>query len=66
MSNQHRAFQEEKDVNSIGAWLAELRSLGVDANKRNDLNDRKELRDLALNIKETLYREYKTVYSDMS
>lgn len=52
---------EEKE--SIQAWLSELRSLGVRAKRKNDLNDSTELRDLVNNIKETLYQEYKTAYS---
>jgi hypothetical protein len=57
-----QSFQEE--MNSIDQWLSELRSLGVSAKRRNDLNDKKELQDLTENIKQALYEQYKTAYSE--
>lgn len=51
-------------MNSIDQWLSELRSLGVSAKRRNDLNDKKELQDLTENIKQALYEQYKTAYSE--
>lgn len=53
----------EKEMEKVDYWLTELRSLGVDAKKKNDLNDSKELHDLTENIKETLYHEYKAAYA---
>lgn len=53
----------EQEMEKVDYWLNELRSLGVDAKKKNDLNDGKELHDLTENIKETLYQEYKAAYS---
>jgi hypothetical protein len=50
-------------MSKINNWLAELRSLGVDAKTRNDLNDEKELHDMADNIKRSLYQEYKKAYA---
>jgi hypothetical protein len=55
-----------KEMESIDRWIEELRSLGVTANKTNALNNSKELRDLADNIKQTMYQEYKTAYTDAS
>jgi hypothetical protein len=52
-----------QEMNRINNWLAELRSLGVDAKNKNDLNDEKELRDMADNIKQSLYQEYKKAYA---
>jgi hypothetical protein len=52
-----------QEMNKINSWLAELRSLGVDARNRNDLNDEKELHDMADNIKRSLYQEYKKAYA---
>jgi hypothetical protein len=52
-----------QEMNKINSWLAELRSLGVDAKTRNDLNDEKELHDMADNIKRSLYQEYKKAYA---
>ena len=44
--------------------LAELRSLGVDPRKKNELNDKEELHELAENIKESMYQDYKLAYSE--
>lgn len=52
-----------KEMSKINSWLAELRSLGVDAKTRNDLNDEKELHDMTDNIKRSLYQEYKKAYA---
>jgi hypothetical protein len=43
--------------------LKELESLGIEAKRMSELNDKQELRDLVENIKQTLYQEYKTHYS---
>jgi hypothetical protein len=46
------------------SWLGELRSLGTEPKGRNSLNDNEEIDSLIENIKQTLYQEYKTVYSE--
>ena len=48
-----------------GWWLNELESLGIRTKGRSDLKDRKGIRNLTENIKQTLYGEYKTVYSEV-
>ena len=53
-----------KEMESIDRWIEELRSLGVTAKKTNSLNDSKVLRDLADNIKQTMYQDYKTAYTE--
>ena len=53
-----------KEMESIDKWIEELRSLGLSVKKTNSLNDSKELQGLANNIKETMYQEYKTAYTD--
>jgi hypothetical protein len=42
-----------------GWWRNELASLGIAINKRNELNDVKELRDLTENIKHGFIHDYK-------
>jgi hypothetical protein len=37
----------EEQMNSIDQWLSELRSLGVSAKRKNDMNDKRELQDLS-------------------
>ena len=46
-----------------GWWISELNSLGIKSMRRNDMNDRKEITDLTENIKQALFKEYKTVYA---
>lgn len=53
-----------KEMENIDRWIEELRSLGISAKKTNSLNSAKELQDLADNIKQTMYQEYKTAYTD--
>jgi len=45
-------------------WLNELESLGISPKKTNQLNDKKEISNLAENIKQTLYHQYKIVYNE--
>jgi hypothetical protein len=47
-------------------WLNELRSLGIEVNKRNEFNDIKEISDLANNLKKSYYGYYRNSpgYSD--
>ena len=53
-----------QEMESIDRWIEELRSLGVAAKKTNALNNSKELQDLADNIKQTMYQDYKTAYTE--
>ena len=45
-------------------WLNELESLGVSVKVLNDLNNMQEVSELAENLKQTFYQEYKTTYSE--
>lgn len=54
---RRRADREEWDL------LTELRSLGIEAKRMSELNDKQELQNLVENIKQTMYQEYKTHYS---
>ena len=45
-----------------GWWINELESLGLSVNKINEFNDLDEVRDLADNIKQDKYIDYKTDY----
>ena len=44
-------------------WNDELRSLGIEPKRHNELNDNDELENLADIIKLSMYRAYKTAYS---
>ena len=56
------AFEEQ--MKGIDSWLSELRSLGINAKKTNVLNDKTELQALTDNIKQGLYKDYKTAYGE--
>ncbi len=43
-------------------WENELKSLGIEPRRQNDLNDKEELQALAEMIKEVYFQEYKTAY----
>ena len=47
-----------------GWWLNELDSLGIVPKKTNELNDKQEISDLSENIKQILFQDYKTAYSE--
>jgi hypothetical protein len=44
--------------------INELRSLGIDAKKKNKLNDETELKELVDCIKQSMYEDYKLAYSE--
>ncbi len=45
-------------------WQSELSSLGIEYKRKNELNDKEELRALATAIKEVYFQDYKTAYDD--
>ena len=44
-------------------WWNELKSLGIEPKRHNELNDDEELEQLADIIKLSMYQDYKTAYS---
>ena len=62
---QHKIMMSTKKEypQNYGWWISELDSLGIKRMKRNDMKDRKEITDLAKNIKQTFFQKYKTVYN---
>lgn len=52
-----------KQKDKKGALEADLRSLGIEPNRKNELNDKEELQNLADNLKLSMYQDYKTAYS---
>jgi len=43
--------------------VADLLSLGVEPRKLTELNNEKELRELAENLKQSMLQDYRTAYS---
>jgi hypothetical protein len=44
--------------------IADLKSLGIDPRKMNELNDERELKELSDNVKQSMFQDYKTAYSE--
>jgi hypothetical protein len=44
-------------------WQNELKSLGIEPSRQNELNDKEELQALAEIIKQVYFQDYKTAYS---
>jgi hypothetical protein len=42
----------------------ELKTLGVEPKRKNQLNDKEELENLADNIKQAMFQDYKVAYSE--
>ncbi|HKG90132.1 MAG TPA: hypothetical protein VKA95_17595 [Nitrososphaeraceae archaeon] len=57
-------FTRKECSDRYGWWLNELDSLGIVPKKTNELNDKQEISDLSENIKQILYQDYKTAYSE--
>lgn len=47
-------------------WENELKSLGIELQRPNDLNDKSELEALAEILKQVYYQDYKTAYGESS
>jgi hypothetical protein len=56
------AFNRERPDNKE-YWQNELKSLGIEPRRQNELNDKEELQALAEIIKEVYFQDYKTAYS---
>jgi D-alanine-D-alanine ligase-like ATP-grasp enzyme len=58
-------FKKERPDNKE-YWQNELKSLGIEPRRQNELNDKEELQALAEIIKEVYFQDYKTAYSSNS
>ncbi|MFL6477909.1 MAG: hypothetical protein ACJ70Z_00335 [Nitrososphaera sp.] len=55
----------ENDHTSDREYLKnELKSLGVEPKRKNQLNDNEELQNLSDNIKQSMFQDYKVAYSE--
>ena len=57
------SIEPTKEKDKKGLAKADLRSLGIELEPTNELNDEKELQNLADNVKDSMYQDYKTAYS---
>jgi len=56
------SIRSTRQMERKGFWDADLRSLGIAPGKKNELNDKVELQNLADNLKDAMYQDYKTAY----
>jgi hypothetical protein len=56
------AFKKERP-DKKEYWQNELKSLGIEPQRQNELNDKEELQALAEIIKEVYFQDYKAAYS---
>ncbi len=47
-----------------GYWQNELDSLGIEPKQKKEPNDKQELENLADNIKQAMFEDYKVAYSE--
>lgn len=66
MSPIAKAFMKERPSDKKDFWENELKSLGIEPKRENELNDKAELEALAEIIKQVYYQDYKTAYGDSS
>jgi hypothetical protein len=63
-ANKNKVFKEEH-TDKKGYLTNELESLGIEAKRKNELiNNKEELEQLADNIKQAMFQDYKTGYSE--
>ena len=59
-----RQLQAQQTKNGYPQLNKELKSLGIDPKRKNELNNKEELETLVDNVKQSMYQDYKTAYSD--
>jgi hypothetical protein len=59
------AFKKERP-DKKEYWQNELKSLGIEPRRQNELNDKEELQALGEIIKEVYFQDYKAAYSSNS
>ena len=60
-----RETDQQQQQAKNGYWQNELDSLGIEPKrKKEELNDEEELENLADNIKQAMFQDYKVAYSE--
>jgi hypothetical protein len=54
---------KEECLDNKEYWQNELKSLGIEPRRQNELNDKEELQALAEILKEVYFQDYKIAYS---
>jgi hypothetical protein len=50
------------ELNNEGYWSNELDSLGIQAKRKNERSDSKEMKDLVESVKQILLQKYRAAY----
>ena len=57
------SIKSTKKMDKKSYLEADLRSLGIEPTKKNELNDKAEIQNLVDIVKGSMYQDYKTAYS---
>jgi hypothetical protein len=63
MERQEEGKQQQQQAKNC-YWRNELDSLGIEPKQKKELNDEEELENLAENIKQAMFQDYKVAYSE--
>jgi hypothetical protein len=55
---------QEKELDKEGYWFNELDSLGIHAKRKNEPNDKEEMKDFVENVKQVMLQEYRSAYTE--
>ena len=64
MTSPSSEIFEKEHTDSKEYLKNELKSLGVEPKRKNQLNDNEELQNLSDNIKQAMFQDYKIAYSE--
>ena len=65
MATLSKKEEQQQQQAKNGYWRNELDSLGIEPKQKKELNDdEEELENLADNIKQAMFQDYKLAYSD--
>jgi hypothetical protein len=56
--------EEQQQQAKNGYWQNELHSLGIEQKEKKELNNKEENENLADNIKQSMFQDYKIAYSE--
>jgi len=64
ISKNEECQQQQQQQAKNGYWQNELDSLGIEPKRKKEPNDKEELENLADNIKQAMFQDYKVAYSE--
>ena len=64
MAKPSKREKDQQQQAENNYWESELDSLGIESKRKTELNDKEELENLADNIKQAMFEDYKVAYSE--